>query len=412
MFLDYFYYLKEILPVSITEFLTLLEALNKGLVKNMVEFYYISRSLLCKNEHHFDLYDIAFANFFKDASIKFPVEIQQEIWDWLNKNITIIQLPAIVEKLFPNMSLEELEEQFRKLLQEQDAEHNFGDQWIGTQGQSNFGNTGQNFEGIRIAGEHGMNSAVKIAQKRMFQDYRKDLVMNTRQIKIALKRLRKLNEIGKRDELDLKKTIDETGRNGGDIELIFRKRRKNDVKLLLLMDVGGTMDPFIHQVNLLFSAANNLSHWKDFKFYYFHNCIYNYLYDDAKRSTDRAIEFDDFLKKYDSSWIVIVIGDQSMWRSELVNPHGAIYDDASNKKSGIYYIGEIANHFKKNAIWLNPEPVSPEWMTWTKLKISKIIPTFHLSIKGIEEAMDYLRTGGKNHYTTVDHLKDVILALY
>ena len=136
------------------------------------------------------------------------------------------------------------------------------------------------------------------------------------------------------------------------------------------------------------------------------------MYDDAKRSTDRAIEFDDFLKKYDSSWIVIVIGDQSMWRSELVNPHGAIYDDASNKKSGIYYIGEIANHFKKNAIWLNPEPVSPEWMTWTKLKISKIIPTFHLSIKGIEEAMDYLRTGGKNHYTTVDHLKDVILALY
>ena len=412
MFLDFFFYIKEILPVSITEFLTLLEALNEGLIKNMVEFYYISRSILCNNEHRFDIYDIAFANFFKDASIKFPEEIQQEIWDWLNKNITILQLPAIVEKLFPNMSLAELEEQFRKLLQEQDGEHDFGDQWISTLGQSNFGNAGQNFAGIRIAGEYGMHSAVKIAQKRIFKDYRKDLVMNTRQLKIALKRLRKLDEIGKKDELDLKKTIDETGKNGGEIELIFRKRKKNNIKLLLLMDVGGTMDPYIHQVNLLFSAANNISHWKDFKFYYFHNCIYNYLYHDAKRDTERAIEFEDFLKKYDSSYRVIIVGDQCMYRSELVNPHGAIYDDASNKKSGIYYVSEIAKHFKKNAIWINPEPISLEWMTWTKLKISKIIPTFHLSIKGIENAMDYLRRGGKNHYTTVDQLKDVVLALY
>ncbi len=412
MFLDYFFYLKEILPVSITEFLTLLEALNKGLIKNMVEFYYISRSILCKNEHHFDIYDIAFANFFKDAGIKFPEEIQQEIWDWLNKNISILHLPAIVEKLFPNMSLAELEEQFRKLLREQDEEHNFGNQWIGTQGQSNFGNMGQNLMGIRIAGEYGMHSAVKIAQKRIFKDYRKDLVIDTRQIKIALKRLKKLDEIGKKDELDLKKTIDETGRNGGDIELFFNKRKKNNIKLLLLMDVGGTMDPYIYQVNLLFSAANNISHWKYFKYFYFHNCIYNYLYHDAKRDTDRAIEFDDFLKKYDSSYRVIIVGDQSMYRSELVNPHGAIFDDASNKKSGIYYISEIANHFKKNIIWINPEPVRPEWMSWTKLKISQIIPTFHLSIKGIENAMDYLRTGSKNHYTTVDQLKDVILALY
>lgn len=378
----------------------------------MVEFYYISRSILCKNEHHFDIYDIAFANYFKEASIKFPEEIQQEIWDWLNKNITVLQLHAVLEELFPNMSLEELEEEFRKLLREQNEEHNFGNQWIGTQGQSKFGNMGQNLAGIRIAGEYGMQNAVKIAQKRMFKDYRKDLVMNTRQIKIALKRLRKLDDIGKKDELDLKKTIDETGRNGGEIELFFSKRKKNNIKLLLLMDVGGTMDPYIHQVNLLFSAANDISHWKDFKYYYFHNCIYNYLYHDGRRNKERAIDFDDFLKKYDSSYRVIIVGDQCMYRSELVNPHGAIYDDASNKKSGIFYISEIADHFKKNVIWMNPEPVQPNWMSWPKLKISKIIPTFHLSIKGIEKAMDYLSTGGKNQDTTVDQLKDVILALY
>lgn len=412
MFLDYFFYLKEILPVSITEFLTLLEALNKGLIKNMVQFYYISRSILCKNEHHFDIYDVAFANYFKDAQLKFPDEIRQEIYDWLNKDISLLHLPAVVEKLFPNMSLEELEKQFRKLLEEQDDEHNYGDQWIGTLGQSNFGNFGDDPFGIRVGGDNGMHSAVRIAQKRIFKDYRKDLVMNTRRIKIALRRLRKFDEIGKKDELDLKKTINETCRNGGDIELFFCKRKKNNIKLLLLMDVGGTMDPYIYPVNLLFSAANNISHWKDFKYYYFHNCIYNYLYDDAKRDKERAIEFDDFLKKYDNSYRVIIVGDQSMYRSELVNPHGAIYDDASNKKSGLFYISEIAKHFKKNVIWINPEPVRPEWMSWTKLKISQIIPTFHLSIKGIENAMDYLRTGGKNHYTTVDHLKDVILALY
>jgi len=411
MFLDYFFYLKEVLPVSITEFMTLLEALNKGLIKNMVEFYYISRSILCKNEHQLDIYDIAFANYFKDAAIDFPEDIKQEMLKWLEKNIKILRLPAIKE-LFPGMSLEELEEQFRKLMRDQKEQHNFGNKWIGTQGTSPFGNTGQNITGFRIGGDYGMHSAVRIAQKRIFKDYRKDLTIDTRQIKIALKRLKELDEIGKKDELDLKKTIDETGRNGGDLELIFSKRKKNNIKLVLLMDVGGTMDPYTHQVNLLFSAANNISHWKDFKYYYFHNCIYNYLYEDAKRTTDKAIEFDDFLRKYDKSYRVVIVGDQDMHRSELVNPHGAIYDDASNKKSGLHYINEIALHYGKNVVWLNPEPVRYDWMSWTKLKIAKRIPTFSLTIKGIEQAMDYLRGGGKNHYTTVDHLKDVMLALY
>ena len=412
MFLDYFFYLKAILPVSITEFMTLLEALDKGLIKNTVDFYYISRSILCKNEHYFDIYDIAFANYFKDAGLEFPEDIKQEIWEWLQTNLSIFRIPASLKEFFGNMSLEELERQFRQLLREQDEEHNFGNKWIGTQGQSNFGHFGLNGDGLRIGGDYGMHSAVKIAQKRIFKDYRKDIVIDTRRIKIALKRLRRLDEIGKRDELDLPKTIHETGRNGGDIELIFNKRKKNDIKILLLMDVGGTMDIYIHQVNLLFSAANNISHWKDFKYYYFHNCIYNYLYDNAERNVDEAIEFEELLKKYDESYRVIIVGDQTMHRSEIVNPHGALYDDVSSKKSGLYYINEIANHYKRNVIWLNPEPVRYDWMSWTKMKIARLIPTFHLTIKGLEQAMDYLRSGGKNQYTTVDLLKDVPLALF
>jgi uncharacterized protein with von Willebrand factor type A (vWA) domain len=411
MFIEFFYYLKEHLPVSITEFITLLEALNKGLIHDMVEFYYVSRSILCKNEYLFDHYDIAFANFFKGTMLKFPVELRQELLEWLDKNVQVLHLPDSYE-LFENIDLEDLERQFRLLLREQDEEHNFGDKWIGTQGESQFGNLGQNLMGMRVAGNSGIHRAMLIAQKRIFKDYRKDLVLGTRRIKIALKRLRKLDEIGKRNEFNLDKTIDKTCKNGGDIEIVFDKRRKNNVKLLLLMDVGGTMDPYAHQVNLLFSAANNISHWKSFKHYYFHNCIYDYLYKSASRNKDQAIEFDDFLRNYDNSYHVIIVGDQTMHRSELVNIHGAIYDGATNKKSGIHYIEEIGRHFKNNVIWLNPEANSFEWMSWTRLKISKIIPTLPLTIAGIEKAMDYLRTRGNNHYTSVDFLKDVLLAYF
>ncbi|MHA1440191.1 MAG: VWA domain-containing protein, partial [Promethearchaeota archaeon] len=294
MFVEYFYYLKERLPVSITEYMTLIEALDKGLINNMVEFYYISRSILCKNEHHFDIYDIAFANYFKDASLKFPDDIKKQIWDWLSKSFDpkeLFKLPFNFNEIIQHFDLQELQRHFEELLRRQDGEHNFGNQWIGTRGFSPFGHGGQNPMGMRIGGGSGMRMAVQIAQKRIFRDYRKDIVLDTRQIKVALKRLKKLEEIGKKNELNVDKTIDKTCKNGGDIELVFDKKRKNNVKLLLLMDVGGSMDPYSHLVNLLFSAANNLSHWKDFKYYYFHNCVYESLYFNAQRNPDESIEF-------------------------------------------------------------------------------------------------------------------------
>jgi len=470
MFVEFFYYLKERLPVSITEYMTLMEALNQGLIHNMVEFYYTSRSILCKNEHHFDIYDIAFANFFKEVMIKFPEDIKQEIWDWLNKEITYPEfiegleillreyqqylntedlqnfLEALLEKYgdqigdkllinvpseikeeiwnwlqknldlsqtegsFQEMmnqffDLEEMQKQFEDLMQRQDGEHNFGDHWIGTQGQSPFGHSGQNPMGMRVGGSSGMRMAVQIAQKRIFKDYRKDIVLDTRQIKVALKRLRKLDEIGKRDELNLDKTIDETAKNGGDIEIVFEQRRKNNVKLVLLMDVGGSMTPYAHLVNLLFSAANNMSHWKDFKYYYFHNCLYESLYFNAKRNPDEAIEFNDFLRKYDNSYKVVVVGDAAMASWELTEKYGSIYYYHRNELPGIYYIKELANHFKKNVVWLNPELIRPEWAPWTRKIISSVIPMFDLTLEGIEEAMNYLRKSGKNMYTTIDRFK-------
>ena len=406
MFVEYFYYLKDRLPISITEYMTLIEALDKGLIRNMVEFYYISRSILCKSEHQFDIYDIAFANFFKDASLKFPDEIKQQVWDWLDKEIDPKELPENFQQFISEIfDLEELQKQFEELLKKQDEDHDGGHHWIGTEGDSRFGHSGQNPMGMKIGGSAGMRMAIQIAQKRIFQDYRKDVVLDTRQIKVALKRLKKLEEIGKRDELNIDKTIDETAKNGGDIELIFEKKRKNNVKLLLLMDVGGSMTPYAHLVNLLFSAANNMSHWKDFKYYYFHNCLYESLYHNAQRNPEESTDFNEFLKKYDNSYKVVIVGDAAMASWELTERYGSIYYYHRNEMPGIYYIKEIANHFKNNVVWLNPEIIRLEWVPWTRKIISSIIPMFHLTVEGIEEAMDYLRKAGKDSFTTVQLLK-------
>ncbi|TFF89883.1 MAG: VWA domain-containing protein [Promethearchaeota archaeon] len=410
MFIDYFYYLRERLPVSITEYMTLMEALDEGLVGNIIEFYYISRSILCKNEHEFDVYDIAFANYFRNASLPFPDDIKNTIWDWLEKPFS----PEEFKERFPgefeeflemNFDIEELQRHFEELMKKQDEEHNFGSQWIGTGGQSQFGHSGKNPMGMRVGGNAGMRMAIQIAQKRIFRDYRKDVVLDTRQIKVALKRLRKLEEIGKQDELNIDKTIDKTAKNGGDIELVFDKRRKNEVKIILLMDVGGSMTPYAHLVNLLFSAANNMSHWKDFKHYYFHNCIYERLYFNAQRNEKESIEFTDFLKKFDNTYKCIVVGDAAMASWELSERYGSIYYYHRNEMPGIYYIKELESHFKNGIIWLNPELIKFEWLPWTRKIISSIIPMFDLTVEGIEESMDFLRKGGRNIYTTVQRLK-------
>jgi uncharacterized protein with von Willebrand factor type A (vWA) domain len=407
MFIDYFYYLKERLPVSITEYMTLMEALDKGLINNFVEFYYISRSILCKSEHHFDIYDIAFANFFKNAALKFPEEIKQEIWDWLSKDLTPPDIPdGFKEFVSQHFDLEALQQHFEELLKKQDDEHNFGHHWIGTQGDSQFGHSGQNPMGMRVGGGgSGMRMAIQIAQKRIFADYRKDVVLDTRQIKVALKRLRKLEEIGKQDELNIDKTIDKTAKNGGEIDIVFEKRRKNNVKLILLMDVGGSMTPYAHLVNLLFSAANQMSHWKDFKYFFFHNVIYENFFFNGKLLSEEAIPFEELLKKYNSKYKVVMVGDAAMASYELTERYGSIYYYHRNELPGIYYIKEIANHFKNNIVWLNPELIKPEWAPWTRKVISSVIPMFNLTIEGLEEAMDYLRKDGRDMYTTVQMLK-------
>jgi len=407
MFIDFFYYLKGKLSVSITEFLTLLEAFDKRLIPDMVSYYYTCRSILVKSEHDFDMFDRCFAAFYKDMEVEFPQSIKDEIWNWLNQPIDLSKLPFELPPSLVPQNLEELREFFEQIMNEQDEPHNFGNRFIGQKGTSPFGHSGENPLGIRVGGSSGAKMAVQIAEKRIFKDYRKDIVLDTRQIKVALKRLKKLEEIGKQDELDLDKTITETCKNCGDIELIFHKRRKNNIKVLLLLDVGGSMTPYAVLVNRLFSAAHHLSHFKDFKFYYFHNCIYERLYETAAREENRSILFEDLTKKYDSKYRVIIVGDAAMAPYELLERYGSIYYYHRNDIPGMIYMQKLKNHFPFS-VWLNPEIINPEWACYTRKMLSKLFPMFNLTLEGLEDAMNYLRKESKRFLSSTQGITELL----
>ena len=385
MFTDFFYTLKERkVPVSITEWMTLMEALSKGYISNLDDFYYLARAILVKSEVYYDQYDVAFQEYFK--GIEAPAEIVEQILDWLKDPINRTLLSEEEKAMFDSMDLDELLREFEKRLQEQTEQHDGGSHWIGRGGTSPFGHSGRHPSGIRIGGQSGGRGAIKIAQQRRFRNYRNDLTLDVRQIKVALKSLRQLNRIGPEDELDLEKTIDATCKNAGELDFIWRRDRKNAVKLLLLMDVGGSMDPFAHLCSQLFSAAHSSSHFKDFKYYYFHNCVYDVVYKDIERRD--AVGIDHLLHTLEPDYKVVLVGDASMGTSELMDDYGNIYYYDRMYKPGIFRLRQIANHFT-HCVWLNPD--SPRtWNHPTILMIGKIFPMFELTLEGLEQSVKKL----------------------
>jgi uncharacterized protein with von Willebrand factor type A (vWA) domain len=385
MFTSFFYTLKERkVPVSITEWMTLMEALSRGYISSLNDFYYLARSILVKSEAYFDHYDIAFQEYFK--GIKAPPEISEEIMNWLKDPFNRMFLTKEDRELLDRMDLDELLEELEKRLREQTEQHDGGGYWIGRGGVSPFGHSGQHPAGFRIGGSGGGRSAIQIAEQRQFRNYRHDLTLDIRQIEVALKGLRQLNRTGPEDELDLDRTIDATAKNAGDIDLIWRRSRKNKVKLLLLMDVGGSMDPFAHLCSLLFSAAHRSTHFKDFQYYYFHNCIYDYLYKDIQRRD--AVSTDYLLHTMEPDYKVILVGDAWMAPSELNSIYGAIYYHEQNHKPGIIRLKQIADHFS-HCVWLNPESIN-YWNEPTITMIKRIFPMFELSIEGLQKAVKKL----------------------
>ena len=386
MFTDFFYTLrKRKVPVSLTEWLALMEALSRGFAFSSLDtFYYLARSILVKSEVHFDQYDLAFQDYFE--CIETPDELRDEVLDWLRNPVNRIHLTEEEIAQLEKMNFDELMETFQQRMKEQNEQHDGGDKWIGTGGTSPFGHSGVNPAAIRFGGHSKNKSAIQVAKQRKFRNYRSDVVLDVRQFQIALKKLRRLSRIGQQDELDLDATIDHTCRNAGDIELIWRRSRKNAVKLLLMMDVGGSMSPYAKLCSRLFSAAHSATHFKDFKYFYFHNCIYNNVFKDIERNEPASTTH--LLRTLDSDYRVIILGDASMATEELAMKYGAIYYYERNDIPGIVWLQRISGHFK-HVVWLNTEERS-EWDHTTIRMIGRIFPMFELTLEGLDAAISKL----------------------
>ncbi len=387
MFTPFFYKLKERkVPTSINEWMVLMEALDKGLIHNMSEFYYLARAILVKSETHFDQYDVAFQEYFN--GIAPPLEFTEELMAWLTDPKNRPELTPEEVAALKKMDLEELLREYEKRLKEQKERHDGGDYWIGTGGTSPFGHSGRNPQGILVGGPGGMRSAVRIAEQRYFRNYRDDVTLDIRQIKVALKQLRKLNRTGPEDELDLDRTIDATCKNAGEIEFKWKRPRKNAIKLLLLMDAGGSMEPYADLCSQLFSAANSLSHFRSFKYYYFHNCPYDVLYPDIQQRRGEPIEH--LLKVLEPDYKVIFVGDACMASSELMDRFGDIYFHGYQKVSGVDRLRQFRSHFS-HCVWLNPEKTVLRSYPTVQV-IAKLFPMFDLSLEGLNLAVKKLVT--------------------
>ena len=387
IFLELFYALRRRgIDVSIQEWLALMKALSMGLEKqSLMGFYNLSRSLLVKTEADFDVFDEAFLEVFGDLEV--PIELPEKLREWLSDPLRYEKLlsPELVEKL-RTLGLEELLKMFEERLREQKEAHHGGSRWIGTGGTSPFGHSGYHPSGLRIGGPGHARRAIRVAGERRFRSYRHDRVLDTRQIKVALRGLRELRREGIEEELDIDSTIERTSRNAGELELVFRAPRVNDVRLILLMDVGGTMEPYAHLVERLFSAAYASRHLKDFRYYFFHNCVYARLYQDEwLREPVPTLQV---MREVDQRYKLVIVGDASMAPTELVSPWGALYHDEMNPTSGQEWLQKLADHFSRSA-WINPEPRA-NWRWGTAAAISRMFPMFHLSIDGLDGAVQAL----------------------
>ena len=387
MFIDFFYLLREHrIAVSSTEWLTLMEALDQDLAgSSLSRFYHLCRAICVKSESLFDTYDQCFAHYFKGADV--PTGLKDELLAWLENPIDPKKLSPEELAALKSLSIEELRKLFEERLKEQDERHDGGNRWIGTGGTSPFGHGGSHPSGVRVGGSGGGRSAMQIASLRRFRNLRSDVTLDIRQIGVALRQLRRLTRDGRPEELDLDGTIDATAKNYGDLEFIFRPERKNAVKLLLLMDVGGSMTPYTRLCEKLFSAAHKATHFKAFKYYYFHNCVYDELYSDMAQM--KGEPSGKILDNLDRTWFCILVGDAAMHPAELSSSGGAIDYFQSNSQPGIWWLNRINERLPRSA-WLNPEPEA-YWNLPSNLMIQQVFKMFPLTVKGLEESVSHLR---------------------
>lgn len=389
MLIDFFFELHAgKVPVSIREYLDLLGALEKGTIyADMDQFYYLSRTVLVKDEKHFDKFDQAFKKYFDGLEVLDDLFESLIPEDWLRKEIEKNLSKEEFEKLKELGDLEKLMEEFKKRLEEQKKRHQGGNKMIGTGGTSPFGAYGQNPAGFRMAGPGRNGKAVKVWEKRQYRNLDDSIELGVRNIKMALRRLRKFTRDGMPDQLDIDDTISSTARNAGYLDIKMVPERRNGVKVLLFFDVGGSMDPYVKTCEELFSAAR--VEFKHMEYFYFHNFIYDGVWkDNQRRWTERTSTW-DLLHKYSNDYRVIFVGDATMSPYEISSVGGSV--EHWNEESGETWMRRVTDTFDK-VIWLNPEPESTwEYTTsvsWTqKLMENRMFP---LTLKGLEEGMRYL----------------------
>ncbi len=352
MLINFFYHLRASrLPVSINELLTLLAALKRDVIGPSIdEFYFLARATLVKDEANYDKFDRAFGEFFNGLQRASGLlkEIPEEWFkDVLAREFTPEEL-ARLEAL----GWDRLMEEFRKRLEEQDEAHHGGNKWIGSGGTSAFGHGGRHPEGIRIGGpSKGNRSAVKVWEARAYRDYDDEVEIGTRNIKVALRRLRRFAREGAELELDLHDTIESTAKNAGWLDLKLVPERHNAVKVLMLLDIGGTMDEHIRRVEELFSAAK--AEFKHLEFYYFHNCVYERLWRNNRRRFAEKFDTADVLRKYNPDYKLIFVGDATMSPYEILQPGGSV--EHNNPEAGAVWLQRLTQYFPKH-VWINPEP--------------------------------------------------------
>ncbi|MAF06128.1 VWA domain-containing protein [Herbaspirillum huttiense] len=387
MLIDFFYTVKQAgVPASIKEFLTLLEAMDKQVISpSLDEFYFLSRLTLVKDEAHFDKFDRAFGAYFKGIETIF--EKRPEIpLEWLVKQLQRDLTPeqkAAIEKF----GYDKLMDRLKQLLEEQKERHEGGSKWIGTGGVSPFGHGGFNPEGIRIGGKGGQRSAVKVWEEREYKDYDGERELGTRNIKVALRRLRRFAREGLDEELALDDTIRATASNAGYLDIRMQPERKNKIKVLMLFDVGGSMDDHIARTEELFSAAR--TEFKNMEFFYFHNCVYDYLWKNNRRRHAERFPTWDVLRKYTPDTKLIFVGDATMSPYEIVQPGGSV--EYNNAEAGAEWLQRFTGTFP-HFVWLNPEPEGL-WQYRQSIALIRQLMNnrmFPLTMDGLEGAMRLL----------------------
>ena len=389
MFTDFFFLLRrERIPVTIREYLVMLEGLDRGVTGTSVDdFYFFSRAALVKDERHFDKFDRAFATFFRGAQSATHSLLEAEIPEaWLRK---------LAERLFDAdelakleaMGLDELMKELARRLKAPREAHHGGSKWIGTGGTSPFGHSGANPAGVRIGGDGG-GSATKIWQKREFNALDSSVELGTRNIKMALRRLRKFVREGAEDEFDLGGTIRATADNGGWLDIKLRPERRNRIKVLLFIDIGGTMDSHIRVSEELFSAAR--SEFKHLEYFYFHNMLYERVWRENRRGYNEWVPTWDVLNTYGRDYKLILVGDATMSPYEITEIGGSI--EHWNNEAGVVWMRRLLERFPDSA-WLNP--ISPE--QWGHTRSVQMVQQlmggrmFPMTLNGLDKAMRLLR---------------------